>query len=215
MENYHLIVLLCILLSCQDQQYRLEREEKHVLNDVFLEVVGDFAKVLSNPPSPALMIQIPDDTIKVDSKYPDKEINARQSNWDTNAEFSDTISIIEVFDTLNVPEIDINVILSLRDESEWTELIIGLTDSVSSKYFPVKHLRNTGNYKVQGIKNTDKKSWISKGKLIVQFSRIYFNEELTKGCFVVSFYDRLGELVFVEKINEKWEVADNKVLWIS
>lgn len=212
MTKLYLFIILWISASCQTHNGKAENEEIRVLNDVFIEVVGSFARVLSHPPQ---VIHEPEEITVPDTALSERTTRTQeQNNNEKYEDYPDTISVIEVLDTLYVPDLRNRWPSILEDSTVWVESLNMKLNS-SPEYLPVNRLNNIGSFQVKGIKEVDKESWVEDRKLVVQFSRVIFNKDHTKAFFLVDFYGRLGEIIFVEKKDGKWKMTESQTLWVS
>ncbi len=213
MSRAILYIFVLIFISCQDQSRGNAEEEHKVLEDVFMEVVGSTAKMLSSPPP---VIQNPAEINVPDSAFTKEELEIiRQRDLNRKEVKTDNISNIEIFDALYVPELDKERLSQYGFDSRWIGLLMELKDTISSTFLPVEQLEIGGPYNIIGINKLDRESFLEERKLIVQFSRVFFNEDMTRAFFFVNFYNRFGDIVFVEKRTGKWVVVNSKTIWIS
>lgn len=91
------------------------------------------------------------------------------------------------------------------------------TDSVV-QMLNLDNVTNIGRFKI--LRNYDFSQKVNQGILgSIQFSRIAFNQELTKGYLVITTKDKLKSSVerwvFVELINDKWRIRKSIIMSVS
>ncbi|MDP2041320.1 MAG: hypothetical protein Q8S14_06320 [Algoriphagus sp.] len=107
---------------------------------------------------------------------------------------------------------------NIQLEESWRQLMIQLVESnFESKHLKFEEFTNIGEYQLQpmNFEPTEQDRVVA----ILTFSRIVFNENKTKACFYYKEYCGsdcgYGYMVFVERINGKWNLKAKSQLWIS
>lgn len=248
MVNYKVSgsILLFLFSSCyppQDQNIEIQ-----AINDIFLKLIGTDYYYAPIPPPPYRPLN-PDNIIEVrdeeDSAYYQEEreryhADSAKFDWATyQAElaFYDSIRSKPSLDTLNLvillhdslvvkkPYDFLTRILSpdgfkrnFQVDTTWRSLAIGLLTLKSSRLLDIDKIKNVGRY---SIKNESTYVQSHDDRVIgrIGISRVYFNEEYSRGCLYYSFICRgdcgYGELVFIELVNGVWKVAGLRELWVA
>lgn len=104
-------------------------------------------------------------------------------------------------------------------DTTWRSLALKLVDSnMNPNSINLNDITNTGRYEVENSNNYKS----VKGERVigyVTFSRVAFNDDLTRGCFYYSFVcgGECGEgaMIFIKKMDNKWIIEGSRQLWIS
>lgn len=104
-------------------------------------------------------------------------------------------------------------------DTTWRSLALLLVDSnMNPTRINQYEITETGRYELENLYTYQSE----KGERVignVKFSRVAFNDDLTKGCFYYSFVcgGECGEglMIFVKKVDNKWKIEGSRQLWIS
>ena len=109
--------------------------------------------------------------------------------------------------------------LNFNIDSTWRTLALELVNkNTKSKKFDFNYVAEIGKYMLYNSDTYLQKS----GERVIgnaAFSRVVFNDNKTRGCFYFQFVCGPlcghGVIVFVEKVNNKWQIEGNREVWVS
>ena len=196
------IMLLSIFLSCKPQKYEVGFNiknhylESKVINDIFLQSID-------TPYYPY------DDFLLHDIQ------TLKLKNESNLIAVSDKLKPIFNFDfryTLTSKDFNQPGTTHKKDEYSFLE------SDTAIHILNLDSLTNIGRFKV--IRNYDFSKKVNQGVLgSIQFSRIAFDQQFTKGYLVITTKDKVKSsaerLVFVELVNGKWRIRKSIILSVS
>ena len=189
---YFILLLSSIWISCKSNSIQLNDKLINLENKIINDI---FLMALDTPYYPY------DDFLMQDLK-------TLQLKNETN--------LITVSNKLEpIKNLDFRYTLSSKDSDQ--SIISNKIDSTIHD-LNLDSLTNIGRFKI--VRNYDFSKKVNQGVLgSVQFSRIAFNQQFTKGYLVITTKDKVKSsverLVFVELINGKWRIRKSIIISVS
>jgi hypothetical protein len=145
-------------------------------------------------------------------------------------DYDSTKQYVFLSDTLGqVPQVDREFILKISQADNFPEnfkgidisfrnLVLGLIDIKSERHINVESLRNKFDYKIKTSSNWTRDMWdITIGAVTI--SRVSFSEDNLKACVYTRYICEGdcggGQILFLTKMLDRWEVVSTRLLWVS
>lgn len=209
------ILLLGVILSCNkqtDQEISMIDDELEVINQVFVELIGDELWNDTIPSPLSNKHQTTDNVTKLEKPAKNDIQKVRIFLTDTLFSFEEAESLEELLKIENFEN-------NFPVDSSWIKLIKKLTIIGVKLKFDIKKIKHTDKYIFMPAKEFNDSIYSKKAVNFITFSRVAFDENKNRGVFYYSFYcGRLcawGVIVFVEKKGNKWIPIGQREMWVS
>jgi len=224
-------IFLILLLACQSQTDLENAKETELINDIFIELAERLPIYHVNeiipPPPPAPIFNDKFEIIGVDSTLFKKQIiehnqkieNRKNKNIDT------TCLVVAISDTMISMENYWRDLNRIEFEGGEYDKLISLykRGEKEKRKIDLNKLKISGKYKLVYETTLPKNSLTLEAPFefggIIQFSRIYINEENNKALFYCSYFCGrdcgISNMIYLKKSSNKWIINGIQMLGVS
>ncbi|GAB7089343.1 hypothetical protein [Marinifilum fragile] len=208
LKQITLILFLSLTFSCaekvsQQEKAIYEKEEIKALNDVFIHLFGEFlidGYSPGPPPAPLQKNATRNDSIRFENelKFHSQKLEEKKRGIIDTSYYKPMK--LYVHDTLIKFNRDIYF-----SKSELLKHVLS-----SPRKFDIHQLKYVNAFKLKKLSRYRG----SRTGMHFIFSRIIFNQEFNLGYFTYDSY-QYGELVTIEKVNNKWVIKNREQMWVE
>ena len=224
MKPLAFIILFGILTGCDNAVSEQDFEESNVINQTFVEIMGTgwYYEPLPIPPMPLEENSTKEDSIRFNNEKIESQFRLNNRKLDTSE------LQVYVFDTLVTYKggRELESILTQENfennfpvDTSWVKLIGKLNRIEKTSKLDLTEINQTGKYTLVSYQEFKDTTGTKRKIGTIVFSRVAFDENKTRGVFYYSFVCGglcgSGSIVFVEKIDNKWQIIGQREMWVS
>ena len=218
------MLLIGNMSGCVNSMSEKDSEEINIITQNFVELMGTrwYYEPLSIPPMAVAKNSTKEDSIRFNNEIIESQFRLNNRKLDTSelqVFLFDTLVTYKgdrEFESILSPE---NFENNFPVDTSWIKLIGKLNQIEKTKKLDLTEINQIGKYTLVSYQEFKDTTGTKRKIGTLVFSRVAFDKNKTRGVFYYSFVCGGlcggGSIVFVEKIDDKWQIIGQREMWVS